>query len=180
MRKGRDARSFKPVILRGADTMQTAARVAELARQLLPDAINVDGGGVGGGVVDRLRQLNVPNVFEVNFGGKSPDRDYRNMAAYMWGKMREWLKEGGCVDDNGDLLSELTAREYFFDLNNAIQLESKDDLKSRGEPSPDDADALALTFAHQLGPRDPAKTAAAFAGKGSFENVVGADYDPYA
>lgn len=180
VRKGRDARSFKKVVLRGADTMQTAGRVAELARELLPDAIFIDGGGVGGGVVDRCRQLNVPNIHEINFGGKSPDRDYADMAAYMWAKMRDALKDGLAIEDDDDLETELTVREYFFDRNNAIRLEAKDDLKARGEVSPDDADSIALTYAYPVGPRDPRRTEAAIAGTGSFDGVQGADYDPLA
>jgi phage terminase large subunit len=41
----------------GADTMTVAAKVAEIAQQHRPDAIFIDGGGPGGGVIDRLRQF---------------------------------------------------------------------------------------------------------------------------
>lgn len=179
-RKGRDSRSIPKIKRAKQDTTLTATHVAALAKQYLPDAIVIDGGGVGGGVVDLVRHLNVPNVYEFNFGGKSPDpRKHKNMAAYVWSRMGQWLKEGGLIEDDEDLKSELTAREYYYDLHTALYLETKDELKERGEPSPDDADALAMSFLYDWGPRDPAKTAAAFAGKGNFSSVVGADFDPF-
>lgn len=153
VRRGRDCRTHERLKFHGLDTMQYAARIAEYAERLRPDAIFVDGGGVGGGVVDRLRQLTVPNVIEVNFGSKGDGR-YLRRADVMWAGMKEWLA-GGAIPDDDDLQSELTTREYFFSSDNRITLESKDDLKARGEHSPDWADSLALTFAYPVGPRNP-------------------------
>lgn len=179
-RKGRHGHIIPKQKFAKLDTMQLAARVAELAFKHLPDAIVVDGGGVGGGVVDRLRQLTVPNVYEFNFGARAPDPSkYKNFAAHCWVRMRDWLREGGSIEDDEDLKSELTTREYFYDLNNALMLESKEDLKERGEASPDDADALAMSFMYDWGPRSIERTAAAFRGDASFDTVQGIDYDPY-
>lgn len=156
MRKGRDARSFPIMKLRGADTMQFAGLIAEQYHSLRPEAVFVDAGGVGGGVVDRLRQLGIP-VIGVQFGGKS-DRVavseqhfyYRNKRAEMWGNMREWL-EGGAIPDDPDLRSDLAGPQYSYVVHegrDVIALERKEDMKSRGLASPDVADALALTFAY--------------------------------
>ena len=75
-RIGRDARTWEPIRLRGADTMTLASRVGEhvnmLRRLGQHVVIFVDGGGVGGGVVDRLRQLRF-NVHEVQFGSRAND-----------------------------------------------------------------------------------------------------------
>jgi hypothetical protein len=159
IRIGRDARSIKPIKIRGADTMQLAARVVEEAQKHQVDAIFVDGGGVGGGVVDRLRYLRQP-VTEVQFGGAA-DRSqqtqegsvvYANKRAEMYGYMRDWLATG-CIDDDPELVTDLSATEYGFvlrDGRDAIQLESKKDMKKRGLASPDNADALALTFAYPV------------------------------
>jgi hypothetical protein len=183
-RRGRDARSIPAIKLRGLDTMQVAARVAEQHEKNKPDAIFIDGGGPGAGVVDRCRQLKLP-VIVVQFGA-SPDRDqvggneggiaYFNKRAEMWGLMREWLK-GGMIDNDPDLKSELTSVEYGYrlkDSRDAIILERKEDMRKRGLASPDDADALALTFAHAVAPSDHydefAKVAA----------TLRADYDPFA
>lgn len=181
-RKGRDARTHPAIKIAGkVDTMQLAARVAEQAEELRPDAIFVDGGGVGGGVVDRLMQLGIQNVIEVNFGAKGDGRAH-NRATVMWANCRDWIKAGGAIEDKDDLANELTTREYFFTPDNKICIEPKDDLKARGEHSPDWADGLVLTFAYPVGPRDPRqddKQARPPAGFG-VEHVVGVDYDPFA
>lgn len=140
------------------DTQQLAGVVAEIAGKATPDAIFVDGVGVGGGVVDRLRILGF-HIIEVNAGGKaSADKRYVNKRAEMWGRMREWLDGRGVLPAKEvDLGSELTGPQYHFDASNRVALEKKEDMKKRGLRSPDLADALALTFAFpvstHLGPR---------------------------
>jgi len=154
-RRGRDGRTIPPVRLRGVDTMTLAGRVADEYLTHRAAAVFVDGGGVGGGVVDRLRQLGVP-VVEVQFGAKS-DRiglegdlsSYANKRSEIWGSMREWLR-GGCIPDDQDLREELVGPQYGFNGRDEIQLERKEDMKKRGLASPDMADALALTFAYPV------------------------------
>lgn len=182
-RKGRDGRSIAPVRMRLqqglSDTMTLAGRVSEYYHRYRADAVFVDGGGVGGGVVDRLRQLQVP-VWDIQFGAKS-DRAhfedssrYANKRAEMWGYMRDWLKDGSIPND-GDLLSQLCAPLYGYNANNEIQLEKKEDMKKRGVESPDIADALALTFAY---PVQATSTAGhEFAGLG--KPLVESDYNPF-
>jgi hypothetical protein len=178
IRKGRDGRTHPPIVLRGLDTMQLAARVAEEHIRFGADAIFIDGGGVGGGVVDRCRQLQVP-VFEIQFGGR-PDRPdasaeavrYANKRAEIWGFMREWLRHGAIPDDN-QLHAELVGPEYAFNARDEIQLERKEDMKRRGLASPDIADALALTFSFPVIPH-------AFAGReGPKKEPFEFEYDPF-
>lgn len=134
--------------VRGLDTMQTAARIAEQIDEHGPKATFIDGVGVGGGVVDRLRQLGY-QVVDVNGGSKPVDAEtYFNHRAEMWGLMRSWLSAGGALPPKDHQMSDdLTGPEYGFDGKNRIQLERKEDMKKRGLASPDCADALALTFA---------------------------------
>ncbi len=183
IRKGRDGRTQAPIKLRGVDTMTLAAKVAELYQQLRPDAVFVDGGGVGGGVVDRLRQLRIP-VIEVQFGG-APDRSmpddqgtaYGNKGAECWGVMREWLK-GGAIPDDHELRAELEGREYGYTMlrgRDCIVLEKKSDMKKRGLASPDTADALALTFAY---PVQASRQAGGFPGDRRTQSNVVSDWDP--
>jgi hypothetical protein len=150
-RRGRDARTIEWTKYRNLDTMQLAARVAELVRTYQSDAVFVDGGGVGGGVVDRLRDLQV-TVIEVNGGSKSGDSAYLNKRAEMWGKMREWLPHGAIPKDN-ELMDDMVGLEYKFTPENKIQLEKKEDMKKRGLSSPDCGDALAMTFAYPVAPK---------------------------
>jgi hypothetical protein len=176
-RVGRDGVGIPPKRYRELDTMQLASRVGEHVAYLkslgMHSVVFVDGGGVGGGVVDRLRQMN-HDVVEVQFGGKADDeKKYLNKRAEMWGRMKEWLSIGSLLKDEA-LASDLTNVEYQFTPKDQIQLERKEGMKARGLASPDDADALALTFAfpvpeHQLPKED----------NGARKKGGGRDYDPY-
>lgn len=151
-RQGRDARSIPAKSFRGIDTMALASKVVWWAQQVPVRVIFIDGNGVGGGVVDRVRQLTRVPVIEVQAGGKARnERDYVNRTAESWDEMRRWLKDGGAIEDTHDLVADLGGREYGFDGNNRLQLEKKDDMKKRGLASPDYGDALALTFAEPVG-----------------------------
>ena len=158
-RRGRDARTIPPVPLRQVDTMQLAARVIELQTRHGATAVFVDEGGIGAGVVDRLRQLNAP-VFGVQFGAKpmgavtlANGEKVANRRAEMWAIMREWLN-GGAIPDNDTLAADLAGVEYSFNARDEIQLERKADMKKRGLSSPDHGDGLALTFAMPVGALD--------------------------
>ena len=83
----------------------------------------------------------------IAFGGKSSDAGYFNKRAQMWGDMKEWLKNGGAIEKDEVLYADLIGPEAFVTDKGKIQLESKDNMKRRGIPSPNRADALALTFA---------------------------------
>lgn len=157
IRKGRDARSIPAIRLRGADTMAVASKVMEVAQTYRADAVFIDGGGVGGGVVDRCRQLRLA-VFDIQFGGKAERSDllsqgesYANKRAEMWGALRAWLITGG-IEDSSDLAGQLVAPNYGLNARDEIQLERKEDMKKRGVASPDWADALAITFAWPVAP----------------------------
>lgn len=187
-RKGRDARTHAPIKLRNMDNIQVAARVAQVAREMQADAIFVDGGGNGGGVVDALRAMHVPYVYEVHFGGE-PDNivvtgeaaHYANKAAEMYGALKAWLA-GGAIDDDPELRIDLTARRYAFKIRNgreAIILEPKDAMKQRGLASPDDGDAFALTFALPIQPHARAGFHGAAAIRGPGNQAI-TDYDPFA
>jgi hypothetical protein len=98
----------------------------------------------------------------VDFAGRADRRDlgdagarYANKRAEMWGLLKEWCRAGGCLPDDPALLAELGAVEYGYDAADAILLERKDDMRRRGLASPEDADALALTFAHPVFMPDP-------------------------
>lgn len=149
-RVGRDARTWPLIRLQGADTMTLASRVAEhvnwLRRAGQHVMLNVDGGGVGGGVIDRLRSLGY-DVNEVQFGSRALDpRRWANRRAEIWGNLRDWLAVGALPKDE-ELATDLTGVEYGYNSTDAILLESKASMKARGLASPDAADALAVTFA---------------------------------
>ncbi len=189
-RRGRDCRTWNqskgipcsgPWTYRGLSTDQLAARVIEIADRIRADAIFVDGGGVGGGVVDRLRLLHRDPV-DVQFGASADassidstgavGEKYANKRAEMWGAMRAALKVGVAIPDDPELAAQLCAVEYAFNQRDEIQLEKKADMKKRGLSSPDIADAMALTWAYPVTARLP------------ISRLTGerhqAEYDPYA
>lgn len=150
-RRGRDARSLPWQRYNGLDTMTFADRVAEAIEKYSPEAVFVDENGVGGAVVDRLRQLGF-KVTGVNSQGapRTPNR-YLNKRAEMWDLMREWLVGYGCIALDKELADDLKGPKFGFENRaGTLQLESKEKVKDRGLASPDKADALALTFSHPV------------------------------
>ena len=112
--------------------------------------VDETGGSIGGPIADRLRQLGHRNVVDVQFAGHSPDAQLANMRAYMWSRMRDWLRSGGAIDATPELEMDLTGPGYFHDKRDRLLLESKEQMKKRGIDSPDDGDALGLTFAQAV------------------------------
>lgn len=149
---------FRPRILSAQDLMTTSGQVAQLIDKEKPDATFIDVGGVGAGVVDRMRQLGFP-VIPVDFGGKATSERFENKRAEMWWTMADWVKSGACLPNLPALTQDLTAPRYTYaNVRGRLQLESKDDMRSRGLPSPDIADALACTFAAPVAPRNARQT----------------------
>lgn len=152
-RKGRDARSIPWFKANGLSTVQVAEKVAEFAGKYKPSMIFVDGGGVGGGVVDQLKAWGY-RVTEVQSAERASNTDkYANKRCEMWDGMREWITTGALPDFKG-LADDMCNLEYSYTLSNQIKLERKDELKKRGFASPDAADALALTFAQPVARTD--------------------------
>ena len=90
----------------------------------------------------------------VAFGSASGKRGYANKRAEMWGALRDWLRDGGVLEDGDVIHDDLIGPEAFVNAKGEIQLEKKEDMKRRGLPSPNEADALALTFAFPVLRRD--------------------------
>jgi hypothetical protein len=153
-RRGRDARAIPPAVFKGKDNMFVAREVAHLIDRYKPDAVAIDAGGNGSGVVDRLKEMGY-RVQEVWFGKSASVPEYANVRTEIWARLRDWLP-GGAIDQSPQLFGDLTAPEYdyFGRAKDAIMLESKESLTDRGLPSPDHGDALALTFYPHAARRD--------------------------
>lgn len=157
-RQGRDARSRQPRLFRGLSTIQLATQAFNAYVEYSAVAIFVDGGGVGGGVVDQLLKMGAP-VYEVQFGSRSdnvneldPYSKYANKRAEIWGAVKDFLARGCIPHDvplaEHSLPEELAGPTFTYAREDHIQLESKRDMRRRGVPSPDVSDALACTFAY--------------------------------
>ena len=151
VRQGRDI--VKIIRHRGDDTMTVVGYVIEAIEEFKPTLVVIDEGGLGAGIVDRLKEQRY-KIKGVNFGNKSKNPImYGNMRAQMWGDMREWLKTASIPNDRF-LKSDLISPMMKPDSRGTIFLESKKDMKSRGLASPDAADAIAVTFAFPVAHRE--------------------------
>ena len=151
VRQGRDIIAIKRY--RNEDTMETVGRIIEMMDEYKPAMVCIDEGGLGAGVVDRLKEQRY-KVKGVNFANKSKNpMMYGNKRAEIWGMMRDWLKTASIPNDKY-LKSDLISPMMKPDSKGAIFLESKKDMKSRGLASPDAADAVALTFSFPVGRRE--------------------------
>ena len=151
IRQGRDILAIRR--FRGDDTMEVVGRVIDVITEFSPQLVVIDEGGLGAGVVDRLKEQRY-KIRGVNFGNKSiKPLMYGNKRAEMWGAMKEWLKTASIPKDRF-LRSDLTGPMMKPDSKGTIFLESKKDMKSRGLASPDAADAIAITFAFPVAHRE--------------------------
>lgn len=149
------------------DDMRMASLIAQFEDEYKADAVFIDQ-GYGTGIYSIGKSMGRKWRL-VAFGGASPNNMYLNMRAYMWGEMKEWLKEGGAIPNEQGLYDDLVGPEAIIDKNGRIQLESKKDMKERGLPSPNKGDALALTFAFRVNKKV----------NGNHRRVANTDYKPF-
>jgi len=172
LRQGR--RTLKIGSWHGLDTNKFADVIAQAINTHKPSMVFVDATGWGAGVYDSLRARRFHNVRGVNFSEKAISDRYLNKRSEMWCEMQQWVNEGGCLQKSDDMLRELTCVEYFMSPRRKIQLEAKDSIRRRLGKSPDDADALALTFA---GTTNTSFVGSPCTGPGKAKN---GDFDPWA
>jgi len=148
------------------DTMAAAGWLKQVIDRDRPKRVFVDVGGVGAGIYDRLGEMGYGAIVRaVNFGSAPlapPPRDEHgepsggplNRRAEMWMKSREWLEDpaGAAVPDLDSLQADACGPTYTWDSNTRLKLEAKDHMRARGVKSPDEWDAVALTFAEPVAP----------------------------
>lgn len=121
----------------------------------------IDGTGVGGPVCDQIKNLGYRDrVTEIQFAWEAPNtqgyEECANMRSWMWELMKKWMAKGS-IDSSPDLETDLTGPMYHYSAKNQLVLESKEAIKKRNATaftggSPDDGDALALSFARPVAP----------------------------
>ena len=145
MRRGERVESIKA--FSRIDTMSTVGQVMVAVREHRPDAVNVDEVGVGGGVVDRLREQGV-RAYGVDVAERPRrDRACANLRAEGYRSLADRFRDRRIrIPRDTELISELAALRYRYDSRGRLLMESKDSIRKRGAPSPDKADALMLAF----------------------------------
>jgi hypothetical protein len=137
-----DIREYK-----GLSTMEVAAKAVDYYHRWRPVSIMVDSIGLGAGIYDRMVELGLPAREVIVSNKPSNPKSYGNLRAQVYGEMREWLYNGADILDHPDLVSQLNATAYTYNNKMQIMLLTKKEIKRMGLPSPDIADAIALTFA---------------------------------
>lgn len=139
------------------DTNFTTGRTEVLNKEHAFDAIGVDDGSMGGGVVDNLENDGI-DVDAVIFGGSAiEDERFENMKAEIFWNLREDVRltyeavKAGKLEnarislpDDKELINQLCSIKYSYTRKGKIKIETKDDMKKRGLKSPDKADSLAI------------------------------------
>lgn len=135
------------------DLMELAARTHKHAVELGVDQVRVDSVGLGGGVQDRLVQLNIAAgrpyaVIEMIAQATPPDRSlHRNARAYWYDSMKYKLRSGNLdIPDNKELLDEMSRARYSYP-NGVMQIEGKEEMRKRGVASPNILDAAVMATA---------------------------------
>lgn len=137
------------------DLMATTGQVMLMAKELheiynRDVAITLDDTGVGGGVTDRLKEIKAEDgldwliVDPVNFAEKGDD-NYLGVISMMYGQFKDYIKEIKLPDDN-DMIGQLSIRRFDVVSKGRIQIESKKEMKRRGHPSPDRAEAVVMSY----------------------------------
>ena len=154
-RKTRMARRYQ-----GKSAMEVAGLIARFIEQYHPAAFFIDVVGLGAGIYDRLVELGYAGqddddlnvVIPVNFAEKAAEDDkYVNKRAECWDGMKQWLEAWPCsLPDEDAWLLDLTSTGYEYDSRGRLRLKSKEWMRSKGLPSPDLGDALAMTFAEPV------------------------------
>jgi hypothetical protein len=174
-RRGLDARSIPPIKIRGEFTKNPAVvreRLVDVLRTkyngLPVSMMFLDNSGVGGSagaILNGLRNLGFKNVMGVNFGDQALRSEFYVLRRdEMWGQMKEALRDGLAIDGDRELAADLQKPRLLPDTQQRVKLEPKDAMKKRlareglDSTSPDDGDALALTFALPVAPPEPEET----------------------
>lgn len=165
----RRGRKVERVVSRSKlDTMEAAGWLKQVIDRDQPRKVFIDVGGVGAGVYDRLKEMGYEKIVRpVNFGSApleppplddhgKPSGGPLNRRAEMWMKSKEWLEDvaGVSIPDSDSLHADACGPSYKWDSNTRLVLEKKEDMRRREVPSPDEWDAVALTFAEPVGPAE--------------------------
>lgn len=130
-------------------TTETTGHVIAAKRETGADEVRVDGVGIGGGVVDQLVE-NGHDVVDMQAGGRPNDPEHflNARAEWYWALRQRFEDDEIDIDPTDeDLAAQLGSIQYKYTGGGQLQIESKDDMKKRGLPSPDRADAVMLTAA---------------------------------
>ncbi len=135
------------------DPTDAAGEAVHELEDINTNKVFVDRTGVGGDTYRRLKEVNAKrdrqnriNIYPVNFGeGATDKKKYLNKKAEIYWRLRRWIKQGGKLSKN-DKWKQLLNVKWKRNSRGKLKIMPKDVMRREGIPSPDAADALALTF----------------------------------
>lgn len=129
---------------KGWDGMQVCGRVIDLHREFKPDTMTMDEGGIGGPVIDRLRELRTP-IIPFN-GAESPrSATYNNRRTEGFFLLKDFFIKGYLkIKNDPELLEQLLSLQFKYKSNGQKAMMSKEEMRKAGIASPDKADALMM------------------------------------
>jgi len=131
----------------GKDLMWTVGRFIDLRREFNAHIGVVDSDGLGGGAVDRLRELSI-EIIEFQGGQKSKQEEYyANRRTEGYFKLKEMIDNGYLKILTDHLqIDELLTIRYKYTSKGQKLIVSKDEMRKEGIKSPDEADALMMAI----------------------------------
>jgi hypothetical protein len=138
--------------------METVGRIINKRRVYNAKMLVVDDAALGGGVTDRLREMD-EKVLAINGGERANDFEkFANLKSEIWWYAREQFEKGRVSIINDPLLiRQLGVVKHSYRSNGKIIVEPKDEVKARLGRSPDRADAFILGLWGAKNMRDSAK-----------------------
>ena len=135
------------------DTMTLTGHIAHQIRQHHPTQTCIDEIGIGAGIVDRLHEQGL-GIRAVNVGKKSYQPHlYANLRAHAYHRLAQLIaNQQLTLPNDPQLIGQLAALRYTYDSSGRMLIESKEQIRKRGLPSPDKADALMLSVLPQPPP----------------------------
>jgi hypothetical protein len=131
----------------------TARWIHQTALNTGAQEVRIDAIGLGAGIAETVAELALTSYQVIAMKGNTPSPDrfrWANARAYWWDDLRRRMYDGKIDIDTNDpkLAEELGAVQYHFKNRlNSLQIESKDEMRSRGLKSPDFADAAVYAAA---------------------------------
>ena len=145
------SQAFEPIVLRGVDSIRGASTVNLKWREWDADAAFIDDtGGFGSGWIDQMRLLGRSPI-GVHFNGKARESTkFANRRSEMYYLAAEWIKAGGALCEDRELLEDMTNTSYSTPKG-ILEIEPKALVKAKQlGRSPDKGDGFILTFAEPI------------------------------
>lgn len=151
--------AHKPIIMRNRDGNFVAKAIYEAVRNLRRESdkqveVRIDEVGLGSSPVDALNNILRESgndmgitILPLHVQSNASDVDnYHNLGSEMAFQLANWLKNGGAIPDDQNLVEELVSNTYDLDAKGRRRVMGKKDMKKVIRRSPDRRNALEMAI----------------------------------